>query len=109
MEKKENRPTEKRYCKCLDRGQPKTAACLQVGKDGPNKGRYFFTCSNRVCKYFEWSVAMKATKPADRVPGVYDPKAFRKYACQTCGRLKHNTNECDFEFDILGNKIPAVD
>lgn len=32
----------------------KNAAFFEVRKEGPNKGRKFFTCKERTCDFFKW-------------------------------------------------------
>ena len=37
------------FCNCRQR-----ALRIQVAKDGPSKGRMFYTCAKRACKFFQW-------------------------------------------------------
>lgn len=79
-----------RLCDCEE-----TAIRYQVRKEGPNKGRYFFTCDSRACKYFEWEDGIN-----------YNPARFRKGTCGRCGRYNHCAEECDEMDDFFGNEIP---
>ena len=38
-----------KQCKCLE------PAVLRVTKSGPNEGREFWTCENRMCDFFQWN------------------------------------------------------
>lgn len=38
-----------KQCKC------KQPAVLRVTKSGPNEGREFWTCNDRVCEFFQWN------------------------------------------------------
>ena len=60
-------------CNC---GEP--AAKLTVKKEGPNCRRQFFTCSDRVCKFFEWAAATEMTSSC----------------CYVCGESGHVSSEC---------------
>ncbi|KAG2389333.1 hypothetical protein C9374_013893 [Naegleria lovaniensis] len=39
-------------CKC---SPPRPSVLLTVFKQGPNKGRRFYSCSERFCKFFQWA------------------------------------------------------
>lgn len=38
-----------KQCKCSE------PAVLRVTKSGPNEGREFWTCENRMCDFFQWN------------------------------------------------------
>ncbi|KAH7060748.1 hypothetical protein B0J12DRAFT_650008 [Macrophomina phaseolina] len=45
------------YCDCVDNGAPLPAAKFKVRKEGPNKGRWFWTCQKKGeagCGFFLW-------------------------------------------------------
>ncbi|UYV73675.1 TOP3A [Cordylochernes scorpioides] len=64
----------------------KTCSLLTVRKEGPNKGRQFYKCSEAQgsqCNFFKW---------ADEVPGAEDTRKKRK--CGQCGQVGHNRKNC---------------
>lgn len=77
-------------CHC---GKP--AITLTVKKDGSNKGRQFFTCKERECKFFEWADGVK-----------YDRRKFKVGACWRCGRYGCDGIDCEKTTDWFGNIIP---
>lgn len=74
------------------------AAQFTVKKDGPNKGRKFYTCKTRTCKYFEWVDSNN-----------YNPGRFKNGTCFRCGKWGHydeGDGDCQETNDFFGNKIP---
>ena len=78
------------------------ASLLTVKKDGPNKGRLFYTCKSRTCKffYFEDEIEEKLAM------GNYNPDRFKPGSCYRCGTWGCNMEDCEKTHDWFGNKIP---
>jgi ssDNA-binding Zn-finger/Zn-ribbon topoisomerase 1 len=75
----------------------KPAKKLTVAKDGANKGKEFYTCSNnRKCNFFKW---------VDDVNN-YNPSRFKENTCDRCGRFNCKPDTCAEKTDFFGNKIP---
>lgn len=107
--------SENVQCRC---GQP--AKQLTVNKDGPNKGRPFFGCSQPLrelqCGFFQWADAeptpqAPTARPAGRLPGAGRGVArstaaaaggstTRRRKCGFCGREGHVRTRCP---DVPGN------
>ena len=73
-----------------------SAASFTVKKEGPNKGRKFFTCKEKKCKYFFFADGK----------GNYKNFNFKGGACSRCGRYGCDVTTCDNETDFYGNTIP---
>jgi len=72
------------------------AVQFTVKKDGPNKGRKFYTCKTKQCKYFEWSDNTN-----------YNPDKFKNGTCFRCGKWGHyDEGDCKETHDWFGNLIP---
>lgn len=75
-------------CKCGT-----NAVLLAVKKEGPNKGKKFYTCNTKTCDFFSWE-------------NKYDPKKFKNGACFRCGRYGCYIEDCENKTDFYGNVIP---
>jgi hypothetical protein len=68
---------------------------LTVNKDGPNKGRKFYSCKTRKCKFFKWGDS-----------DGYDPSKFKLGTCYRCGNYGCDAVDCEKQSDFYGNLIP---
>ncbi|XP_060575615.1 uncharacterized protein LOC132733052 [Ruditapes philippinarum] len=89
------------HCQC---GVP--SKIISVKKDGPNCGRYFYTCSanrNQQCKFFQWADEMrKGGGMSGNKRKIQDSQSLRLYMkdqhvhfygeCQLIKRTKENIN-----------------
>ena len=82
-------------CKCsVD------AASFVTQKEGPNKGRAFFTrANNKQCNFFEWADEQRASRPSTSQPSSSNtskPKGTRKApTCSQCGQSGHTKRTCN--------------
>lgn len=56
----QNRQSSSKKCLC-----GKEAEKLQVKREGPRKGRFFWKCTQRECQYFEWEPRAPSPPPSD--------------------------------------------
>ncbi|KAL5524020.1 hypothetical protein ACEPAG_8193 [Sanghuangporus baumii] len=72
-------PTTTKRCKCDLAPIQKT-----VAREGPTKGRKYWTCAQTQCGYFEW----------DEEPGQSNSGGTRSDECYNCGELGHWASAC---------------
>ena len=64
---------------CLCNEKPRIR---QVYKDGPNQGRYFYACAEKLCNYFKWDDGLDQPSGSNRFKsssaGTHSWKYFRK-------------------------------
>jgi hypothetical protein len=56
----QNRQSSSKKCLC-----GKEAEKMQVKREGPRKGRFFWKCTQRECQYFEWEPRAPSPPPSD--------------------------------------------
>lgn len=83
--------------------------CVQytVKKIGPNQGRPFFVCANRVCQTFVWGDQEEIVMPVCKCRN-YSIKLMVKKDGPNQGRYfyKCKTNQCDFfQFEEDSEKL----
>lgn len=81
--------TLKPLCRCK-----KEMKLLQVKKNGPNQGKYFYTCDQKGCNSFHW------------YPPVFDNEEYKNGTCYRCGRWGCDATDCDETHNWFGVPIP---
>ncbi|KAI0339862.1 prokaryotic type I DNA topoisomerase [Trametopsis cervina] len=80
---------------------PARAAFREVIKDGPNKGRHFYTCrkpQGSQCGFFEWADEGEGAQPPPPPPANNDRTCFK------CGQPGHWANACPGGGDAGGGR-----